>query len=211
MKIAKFFAWLFGILGTAVMVLAIGLCLISLNTQAEMKEVPEGAARCAETLMEAVAAGDFTAAAKCFYGQPDLGTDRGPGAPEGVMIYDAFRSSLSYEWKGNYYAVSGGIARDVAVTYLELPSVTKNLDRRVQDLMNERVAKAEDVSALYDETHKFREDLVADVLTEAVVRCLAEDGVMATQELTVNLVYRDGQWQAVLDSAMLLIFAGGRA
>ena len=41
MKIAKFFADIFGVLGTAVLVGSIGLCLFSLNAPARMEEVPE--------------------------------------------------------------------------------------------------------------------------------------------------------------------------
>ncbi len=211
MKIAKFFAWLFGILASALMVFSIGLCLVSLNAGPDMQEVPAGAAECAEELLEAITSGNFTAAAQRLYGQPDLGVDREPGETEGVMIYEAFLDSLSYEWKGAYYATGTGVARDAVLTYLDIPSVTEQLDRRVQMLATARVEDAEDVTRLYDENHQLREELVAEVLSEAVVRGLAEDAELVKQELTLNLVCRDGRWQAVLDEALLQVLTGGLA
>lgn len=211
MKIARFFAWIFGLLGTALMVGSIGLCLVSLDAPVELKEVPAGAVECAETLMEAIDSGDYAAASRVMYGQPDLGVDRKPAEETGVMIWDAFIGSISYEFKGDCYATDSGIARDATITAMDIPSVTAALSQHAHSLLTARVESAEDMAELYDEENNFREDLVADVLSEAVVRALAENAELVTRDVTLNLICRDGQWWVVPDQALLQAISGGVA
>lgn len=211
MKIARFFAVIFGFLGTVLMLGSVVLCLVSLDEPVKLAETPAAAAACSEELMEAVAAGDYAAAANVIYGQPDLGVDREPADPAGVMIWDAFVDSISYEFKGPCYATDSGIARDAAITALDIPSVTEKLAQRAHALLTKRVETATDMAQLYDEENNFREDLVAEVLREAVVQALAEDGQLVTQDVTLNLIYRDGQWWAVPDQALLQAISGGVA
>lgn len=211
MKIARFFACIFGLLGTVLMVGSIGLCLMSLDAPVELKEVPAGAVECAETLMDAINAGDYVAASQVMYGQPDLGVDRKPAEEAGVMIWDAFIGSISYEFKGGCYATDSGIARDATITAMDIPSVTAALSQHAHALLTARVESAEDMAELYDEENNFREDLVADVLREAVVRALAENAELVTRDVTLNLICREGQWWVVPDQALLQAISGGVA
>lgn len=211
MKIARFFSILLGIVGTALMVFSIGLCLVSLNKKVELKEVPEGAASCAQTLMDAVQSGDFAAAAKVMYGQPELGVSREPADTTGVMIWEAYLGSISCEWKGECYVTEAGIGRDAQITFLDIPSVTETIGRRAHGLLTQKVESATDMAELYDESNNFREELVADVLNEAVVRALAEDAQMRTLDVTLTMILRDGKWWAVPDQALLTALSGGVA
>ena len=54
-------------------------------------------------------------------------------------------------------------------------------------------------------------DLVEEVLSQAVVQALAEDGQLVTRDVTLNLICRDGQWWAVPDQALLQAISGGVA
>ena len=211
MKIARFFAVLFGLIGTVLMLGAVVLCLVSLDEPVKLAETPAAAVACSEKLMEAVAAGDYTAAANVIYGQPDLGVDREPADVEGAMIWDAFVDSISYEFKGECYATDSGIARDAAITALDIPSVTENLAQRAHALLTKRVETATDMAQLYDEENNFREDLVDGVLSEAVEQALAEDSKLVTRNVTLNLIYRDGQWWVVPDQTLLQTISGGVA
>jgi len=211
MKIAKFFSWIFGLLGAVVMAGTIVLCLFSLNREPVMQEVPRGAKECVQEVMDAIASGDFTLASRYFYGEPDLGADRKPESEAGTMVWDAFVRSISYELKSDYYATESGIAVDVAVTAMDIPSVTEVLTRKAHELLTGRVESAADMAELYDENNEFREDLVAEVLSEAVVRALAEDAQPVTRDVTLNLIFRDGQWWVLPDSALLTAISGGVA
>ena len=211
MKIAKFFSWIFGLLGAAVMAATIVLCLFSLNREPIMQEVPRGAKECVQEVMDAIGSGDFTLASRYFYGEPDLGVNNRPESMAGTMVWDAFVRSISYEVKSDFYATESGLAIDVAVTAMDIPGVTEVLAKKAHMLLTDRVESATDMDELYDENNEFREELVADVLSEAVVRALAEDAQPVTRDITLHLILRDGQWWVLPDSALLTAISGGVA
>ena len=211
MKFARYIACLLGIVTAALMVFSIGLCLISLDSEVKILEMPAGPAACSESLGEAIRVGDFEAASQVIYGQPDLGADRAAADAAGQMIWDAFRDSISFEYTGECYASGSGFARDAVVTVMDIPSVTANLSRRAHDLLTARVEAATDMAELYDENNNFREDLVADVISQALVQALAEDAQVVTKEVKVNLICRDGKWWAVPEDALLQLLSGGVA
>ncbi|MBR3949385.1 MAG: hypothetical protein IKJ84_01800 [Oscillospiraceae bacterium] len=211
MKIAKFFSWIFGLLGAVVMAGTVVLCLFSLNREPVVQEVPREAKECVQEVMDAIGSGDFTLASRYFYGQPDLGADRKPESEAGTMVWDAFVRSISYEVKSDCYATDTGLAVDVAVTAMDIPSVTEVLTQKAHTLLTHRVESATDMEELYDENNEFREDLVEDVLREAVVRALAEDAQPVTRDVTLHLIHRDGQWWIQPDSALLEVLSGGVA
>lgn len=162
----------------------------------------------AQALMDAVARGDYATAEKLILGNPKLGVDRDPADAVGVMIWNAFVESYSYEMVGDSFATDSGIAQNVKVSYLDIGSVTKNLRERSQILLEARVAEAEDVDEIYDENNEYKEEFVMEVLKDAVTDALKEDAQMTGAEFTLNLVYRDGNWVVVSDSALLAAISG---
>ncbi len=211
MKIARFFGWIFGLLGTALMVGAILLCLTQLNEPARVVQVSDGAIACSENFRDAIVQGDFEAAQSLLYGQPQLGFQGEPQALEGILIWDAFRRSIAWEYTGDCYPSGSGLARDAVITVLDIPGTTRGVEQKAREILNSRVQQAEDVMALYDDTGNFREALVAEVLTEAVTQTLVENGKTLTREVTVKLVCRDGQWWAVPEDGLLSAISGGLA
>ena len=109
-------------------------------------------------------------------------------------ILDAYIRSLDYRLVGDVYTTQKGLAQDVKLISLELPAVTKNIGIRAQDLLNEKVLAAQDVSELYDQENEYREDLVMEVLLEATRQALEEDARYTYQILQLPLIYSDGQW-----------------
>ena len=211
MKFARFIACLLGIVTAAVMIFSIGFCLISLDAEVKVLEIPTRAVECSDSLQEAIRTGDFAAASEGIYGQPDFGADRVPADTAGIMIWDAFRSSISFEYTGDCYATDSGIARDAVVTVMEIPSVTDQLSQRAHALLTARVEAATDMAELYDENNNFREDLVEDVLNQALTQALAENAETVRVEGKVNLICRDGKWWAVPEEALLTALSGGVA
>ena len=49
------------------------------------------------------------------------------------------------------------------------------------------------------------------MLTQAVNDAIREDGVVSSQELVLNLVYRQGQWQIQPEQKLLNALSGGIA
>lgn len=211
MKIARIFSAVFAAIGTVLMVGTLVLCLISLDAPVKLQKVPAEAERRCEEMMDALAQGDFSAASAVMYGQPDLGSDSVPGEEAGAKVWEAFCGSISYEFTGECYALDSGIYRDASITALDIASVTENLSVYAHTLLTQRVEAAEDMAELYDDNNNFREELISQVLREALDQALREDAAMVTRDVTLKLIQRDGQWWVVPDQALLQTISGGLA
>lgn len=207
--IAKFFGLVFILAGIIAAGIAVEVTKDNLNSIPVLLSPVEEAEARAEALMDAVAEGDYNAAGALILGNPKLGVDRDPADIVGIMIWDAFVESYTYEMVGESFATDSGIAQNVKVSYLDIDSVTKNLRQRSQTLLEERVSQAVDVDEIYDENNDYKESFVMEVLKDAVADALAEDAQMTGAEFTINLVYRDGEWAVVSDSALLSAISGG--
>lgn len=211
MKNKKILSVLFAALGAALAAGALTTCLGALNAEPVLLKAPEAALETAQTVMDAVCRGDYEAAGGMMYGSPDLGASREPADEVGVLLWDAFVDSISYELTGECYATDSGVAQDVRVTSLDLSSVTAVLRERAQTLLTQRVEDAEDAEQVYDENGDYREDFVMDVLYDAAVQALEEDAAYSQRDITLNLVCRQGQWWVVPDQALLSAISGGVA
>lgn len=211
MKISKFVSAVLALLGTLLMAGTAVLCLVSLKAEPKLLQVSDAARERAVDVMDAVCAGDYEAAGSMMYGQPDLGAGREPADEVGAPVWEAFVESLSYELKGEPTATDSGIAWTVQVEALDISSVTVSLQERAEALLQQRAEQAEDMSEVYDEDNNFREDVVAQVLCEAVAQALAEDAVTVSREASLNLICQDGQWWVAADQALLQAISGGVA
>lgn len=211
MKIARFFAVVFGFLGTAVMVGAIGLCLVSLDAPTRMEETPEGAVACAEALETAISQRAYSDLENCLYGQPQLGLTGEPKEELARMVWDLVQRNLEFSWEGDYYLHDGVLCRDARVRYLDAASVTRNLQTRAHALLTLRVEEATDMAELYGEDGEFRQELVEEVLKAALTQGCLEDVQSVTADVTIKLVCREGQWWALPEEALLTALSGGLA
>lgn len=209
MKFSKLMAVLFGLLGIALAVVSVQLGFRALDAQPQLVRAPEAARVQAEAMLDAVCQGDFASAGQMLQGQPSLGADRAAGDASGELVWEAFMDSLSYEFLSECYATDSGVAWDVRLTALDISSVTDALRDRSQALLAQRVAEAEDVTQVYDENNDYREDFVMEVLLDAVTAALEEDASYITKDITLNLVYRQGQWWIVPEDALLDAISGG--
>ena len=205
----KFLAVILALVGICAAAAAVWLSTRYMDAKPVLLTPPDAARNEVVALMDAVCDGDYAAASRSIYGTPDLGVDREAGSEVGILIWNAFSSSVSYELMGSCYPTDQGLAQDVRITCLDITSVTANLKERSQNMLEVRVAEAEDVSEIYDENNEYREDLVMDVLYEAVEDALEEDARSMHMEVTVNLIYQDGKWWAVADESLLNAISGG--
>lgn len=215
MRITKFFyglfAVLFGLLGLALAAGTVKLCFENLNAVPVLLTPADNARTQVVRMFDAVCSGDYEAAAAYMQAEPQLGVDRAASGQVGVLIWDAFEESLSYELVGQCYATHSGVAQDVRFTCLDISSVTQTLRQRSQALLAQRVENAQDVSEIYNENNEYREELVMQVLYEAACEALEQDAACTQYEFTVNLKYADGTWWIIPDSALLTAVSGGLA
>lgn len=207
--IKKVLSVIFAIVGIATAAAAVYLGLSNRDTDPVLLAPPEAAKQQVEGLMDAVCAGDYTAASAYLQGQPNLGVDREATDEVGVLIWNAFCDSMSYELVGECYATEAGLAQNVKLSYMDITSVTAVLKERSQALLEQRVAEAENLNEVYDENLQYRESFVMDVLYDAAAAALEEDAATMTAELTVNMIYQDGTWWIIADKDLLDAISGG--
>lgn len=211
MKIARFFAGIFAVIGSLLLVGSVGLCLFSLNAPARIEEIPEGALLCAEAVSDSIDSRDYAALEDCLYGQPELGLSGEPQEELTRMVWELAQENLCISWQGDCYMKDAAVCRDAVVTYLETASVTEGIPARAYALLTQRVEEATDMEQLYDETGEFREELMDEILKTAVTQACQEDAKTSTVEVSLEFVHRDGQWWAVPEQALMMALSGGLA
>ena len=90
MRISKFFAVIFGLLGAAIAAGTVFLCLQSLNQEPVLVKAPISATTQVESMMRAVCKNDYAAVSELIYGNPDLGASLESEDPVTATIWDAF-------------------------------------------------------------------------------------------------------------------------
>ena len=209
MKLSKVIGALFGAAGVCAAVLCVTLAFQKVDAAPVLVEQPESAREQVEVLMEAVSNNDYVAASAVLQGNPVFGADRAPADAVSGLIWDAFVESVSYELVGELFATDSGVAQNITVTTLDMGSVTVNLKERSEKLLEQRVEAAEDPDEVYDENNEYREDFVMQVLYDATVQALKEDAKMVTTEVTLHMIFENGQWMIMADSALLSAITGG--
>lgn len=205
----KFLAVILGLVGVCTAAAAIYLSAQFMDAKPVLLTPPDVARSKVIMLMNAVCDGNYEEASQAIYGTPSLGADREAANEVGVLIWDAFQDSISYELVGECYTTDQGLAQNVTITCLDITSVTDQLRDRSQAMLEQRVAEAEIVSDIYDENNEYREDFVMAVLYDAAEDALRENTREMTVELTINLCYQDGKWWVIADEALLDAISGG--
>lgn len=208
MKIARFFSYIFAGIGILLLLGSVGFLLLNREAPVRIRELPREALAVSDAFAQALNEGDLETAARLMYGQPDLGVGDVPENPESALVWEAFRSSISFAYSGECTVEQSGLVRTGSITTLDVTTVMEKLPERTQTLIDQKIAAAADLTELYDEENNFREDLTARILREALRQSLSQDGQSVTREVTVRLVNRDGGWWIVPHQNLLQILTG---
>lgn len=208
MKDFKIAAKVLMLLGAVLAAATVYICLSSLGAPPVMVEQPVGAVERADTMMRNVCSGEYGRAGKIMYGKPDLGHGPEDADTAESMIWQAFIGSMQYEFSDECYASPSGVALDMKVRCLDISSVTDSLKVRAQNLLNQRVADAQDVSEIYDKDNNYREDFVIDILQTATADALQEDAQIVEYTVTLRLIFENNQWWVVPDASLLNLLSG---
>lgn len=207
--IKKILSLIFVIIGIAAAVAAVNLSMENKNADPVLLTPPEEAKLRVVGLMDAVCSGDFAAASTYLQGQPDLGVDREASDPVGVLIWNAFCDSMSYELVGDCYGTEEGLAQNVKLSCMDITSVTSVLKDRSQTMLEKRVEEAENLDDVYDDKLQYREDFVMSVLYDAAAEAVKKDAATMTMDLTVNMIYQNETWWIIADRNLLDAISGG--
>lgn len=204
-----FFSLIYGLLGAVLAAVCICLALMNANASPVLVQQPQAAMDRVQTMLDALCAGDYDTVSACLYGQPDLGLGREAEDPVGKLFWDAMAGSYSCQSGDAFHATDSGVALDVTISAMDLNSVTVNLRERAQTMMEQRIAEAENTDEIYDENHEYREEFVMSALYDAARDALEQDAQRITWDLTLNLVYENGQWWIMPEQDLLRAISGG--
>lgn len=210
-KITNIFSAIFAVLALAVAAFAVYLCFDRVDASPVLLTPAENAQSQAVRFLDAVCCGSYSDGEELLLGKPALGVDRPADEAVGVLVWDAFVDSLSYELKGECYVTDSGVAQDVELTCLDINATMIRLRQRSQAILAQLRQRAEDVSDLYDRDNNYREDVVMQVVYDAAQEALQEDAKTLTTTLTLNMIYLDGQWWIVPDDGLIRAISGGMA
>ena len=211
MKARKIVSGLLILLALFLAAATILTAVFALTQKPVLLSEPQGAVAAAEMVMQSVQQGDFDSAAAVMQGNPSLGVEREPEDIVGKLLWKEFIKSFSYEKKGSSYAAQDGMAIDMAVTYLDFNSVIDTLGDRTGKLLEQKVKEADNPELLYDEKNQYRQNLVDEILAQAVKEAVAGDAKTITEDITVHMVYENGQWWVVPENALIHAISGGTA
>ena len=164
------------------------------DAQPVMLVQPQQAYDRAEGFLSALEAGDLQLAGTFLLGQPSLGADHAAQDAPTQVIWDGFVESFSCQIPGTCYPSNSGVSLDLIITALDLDSTTASIGSRTEALIQERLDNAQSMEELYDAYGNYSQELLQEVLTQAARDALAQDGTTVTHNVTLSLVYREGQW-----------------
>ena len=208
MKIARFFAYLFACIGMVLLLGSMGFLLLNRNADVKIQELPQEAISRADAFAQVLNEGDLEKASQMIYGQPDLGVAGSPEELQTAAVWEAFVSSLSFEYTGQWQYADQALFREASVSSMNVSAFLENLPGLAQALVNQKIASAEELTEVYDESGSFREELVDGILQQAVQQTLSQNTDVITREVTVKFVKRDGAWWLVPDQALLHALSG---
>lgn len=211
MKASKVFSFIFGILGTALMLLTVFLSVTALDGEVSVSQVPAEATACTQQLMVALADGDYTTAEEILYGDSRLGDPREASTELGKQVWRAFADSFVYSFNGPCYATEKGLSRDVTITTMDITSVFGSLRSHGKRILEEKEADAEEAGnpELVYQDGKILDSVMEQIERTAVMQALAEDAGTITTTVTLELVIEDGAWKIVPSAELLKAVSGG--
>lgn len=207
MKAARVFAVIFGILGLILMLGTAVVCFGALDAPVRT-EVPEAVEECAAELVQLLNEGDLNGVSEKLYGRPELGTDATLSG-EAAAVWEIFRQGISCELTSAVYVSGGSYAVDAVITVPDIGSITDTITDHGKTLLNDRIAVAEKMAELYDESGDFRRDVIDEVMAQAVELAFAEEPEVLRVETTFGFAYQAKQWYAVPDGAFMRALSGG--
>lgn len=207
--IKKIFAGLLALVGLSIGGLGVYLAVSCREKPPVLVTEPASAARQVEGLMDAICSGDYDGASAYLYGTPSLGAEIAQGAPG--EVWEALTDSLSYTLSDDWFASDSGLSLNATVSSLEVSSVTERLKERTEALHEKYVREAENMDEVYDEKGEYSQAFADRVLEDGIREALKEDARQTTREITLHLVYEDGQWWVLAEEDFLRWISGGVA
>ena len=183
------------------------VCVYAMNTPPALLASVPAAEALTEQFMDTAQKGELSDLEPLLWGSPSLSGGENADFLLTGLLWDAFRSSLTYEFAGPCYAGSEGLCRDVTVTALDIAAVTALVEAELPAALADRVAAA-DPSEVYDQGSDYREDFVLDTLEQVCRDVLTRPECLSTRTVTLVLYPKDGTWWVLPTEDLLSLLTG---
>ena len=208
MKITKILSAFFAVMAVALIAATAAGYAYFHQTPPMIQTSQEDAEVRTELLMEALCKADYAAAGESLYGSPELQWDPEAASELGALLWEAYSGSMTYEFSGPCYATGDGRFRDVTVTVLDIPALCQKVGERFQALMEPYLVEVEYGSEAFDENGVLRQEFSEGKLRKAVEQVLLLRNSYASHQITLELVYQNGQWWVMPKQNLIDIVAG---
>lgn len=191
MKLSKFFSSVFSVLGVAVLIVSIAVCLLCRNLESKSQNAPQAAEETSRQFMQALSDGDYRAAGNLLYGQPELGAEGDFQSDAAAYLWDAFRGSVSWEAPSGCYLEGNQVYRDVTVTVLDISGVLNAVPALAQSMGDSPFSPNTDA-----------------LLLEAVKKALSGGETLSVSG-KLRLIQDGGQWYVIPEKKLLSAISCG--
>ena len=153
---------------------------------------------------------DFEGLSKTLLGTPQITQYSGEEALA-ARIWQAYVSSMDCTLEGELYGTGQGLAQNITLEALDLEDLGARLEEKVPLLLEARMEEARDIAELYDGRNGYRQEVIDQVLLQALDEVLSQNPQTRETTLTLRLCRSRGQWLIQPEGDLIRFLSGNIA
>ena len=153
---------------------------------------------------------DFEGLSKTLLGTPQITQYSGEEALA-QRIWQAYVSSMDCTLEGVLYGTDQGLAQNITLEALDLEDLGARLEEKVPLLLEARMEEARDIQELYDSRNGYRQEVIDQVLLQALDEVLSQKPQIRETTLTLRLCRSRGQWLIQPEGDLIRFLSGNIA
>ena len=153
---------------------------------------------------------DFEGLSKTLLGTPQITQYSGEEALA-ARIWQAYVSSMDCTLEGELYGTGQGLAQNITLEALDLEDLGARLEEKVPLLLESRMEEARDIQELYDSRNGYRQEVIDQVLLQALDEVLSQNPQTRETTLTLRLCRSRGQWLIQPEGDLIRFLSGNIA
>lgn len=209
-KTQRIFAALCGAAALVLGGFGIRLGLTAPGKSPVLLSIDQGAqARCRD-FAQCLRQGDFDGLSQTLLGTPQITQYSGEEALS-KRIWQAYVSSMDCALEGGLYGTDQGLAQNITLEALDLGDLGARLEEKVPLLLEARMEEARDIQELYDGQNGYRQEVIDQVLLQALDEVLSQNPQTRETTLTLRLCRSRGQWLIQPEGDLIRFLSGNIA
>lgn len=209
-KTQRIFAALCGATALVLGGFGIRLGLTAPGKSPVLLSIDQGAQDRCRDFAQCLRQGDFDSLSQTLLGTPQITQYSGEEALS-KRIWQAYVSSMDCALEGTLYGTDQGLAQNITLEALDLEDLGARLEEKVPLLLEARMEKAQDIQELYDGGNGYRQEVIDQVLLQALDEVLSQKPQTRETALTLRLCRSRGQWLIQPEGDLIRFLSGNIA